>query len=282
MHVRTFLLRAAVLAGALSTMSASAVAQRDVREWQQDLHDWVDQCRSWGDNDSGDRYRVCDVRQQTMPASGRTIAVDAGENGGISVTAWDGDSVLIGAKVQASAPSDAEAKEIASQVHIVRDGGRIRAEGPAHRSRTSWSVSFELLVPRRSDLSLDANNGGIHVADVQGRMELSTTNGGIHLDGVGGNVHGHTTNGGLDIRLSGQRWSGDGLNVTTTNGGVRLQVPRDYSAQLETGTVNGGMNIDFPVTVQGRIGRRLSAQLGAGGPTIRATTTNGGVSIRRG
>jgi len=282
MNARTFLLRAALLAGALGTMSSSAMAQRDVREWQQDLHDWVDRCRSWGNGDWDDHYRVCDTQQQSMRASGREIAVDAGQNGGITVAAWDGDSVLIGAKVQASAPSEAEAKEIASQVHIVRDGSRIHAEGPARRSRTSWSVSFELLVPRRSDLSLEANNGGIHVADVQGRMELSTVNGGLSLDGVGGDVHGHTTNGGLDIRLSGQRWAGDGLDVSTTNGGVRLHVPRDYSAQLETGTVNGGMNIDFPITVQGRIGRRLSTQLGSGGPTIRATTTNGGVSIRRG
>ena len=41
------------------------------------------------------------------------------------------------------------------------------------------------------------------------------------------------------------------------------------------------MRIDFPITVQGRIGRSLSTDLGNGGQTIRATTTNGGVEIRR-
>jgi hypothetical protein len=33
--------------------------------------------------------------------------------------------------------------------------------------------------------------------------------------------------------------------------------------------------------VQGSIGRRLTTQLGNGGATIRAVTTNGGVTIHR-
>ena len=59
-----------------------------------------------------------------------------------------------------------------------------------------------------------------------------------------------------------------------------LDIPRGYNAQLETGTVNGGVNIDFPITVQGSIGHRITTKLGNGGPRIRATTTNGGVRIR--
>jgi hypothetical protein len=60
---------------------------------------------------------------------------------------------------------------------------------------------------------------------------------------------------------------------------VNLSMPRNYSARLETGTVNGSMNIDFPITLQGSIGRRITTQLGSGGPPIRALTTNGGVRI---
>jgi hypothetical protein len=45
--------------------------------------------------------------------------------------------------------------------------------------------------------------------------------------------------------------------------------------------VNGGLDLGFPITVQGNVGRRLTTQLGAGGATIRAITTNGGVSVRR-
>ena len=82
--------------------------------------------------------------------------------------------------------------------------------------------------------------------------------------------------------LTGDTWEGAGLDVTTTNGGVRLRIPDDYSARLETGTVHGGIDIDFPVTVQGRIGREFSTTLGKGGRLVQVATTNGGVRVTRG
>ena len=58
-----------------------------------------------------------------------------------------------------------------------------------------------------------------------------------------------------------------------------LYVPRGYNALLETGTTNGGMRVDFPITVRGSLNRHISTQLGSGGPTVRVITTNGGVRI---
>jgi DUF4097 and DUF4098 domain-containing protein YvlB len=119
------------------------------------------------------------------------------------------------------------------------------------------------------------------VQDIDGRLDLSALNGGISLSGVSGDVHGQTTNGAVSATLDGDRWRGPGLDLQTTNGSVNLDIPDGYSARLETGTVNGGMRIDFPVTLQGNIGRHITTVLGDGGPTIRAVTTNGGVNITR-
>ena len=114
-------------------------------------------------------------------------------------------------------------------------------------------------------------------------MALTAYNGPVSLDGVGGDVHARTTNGPIDIELTGERWEGAGLDAETTNGPVELAIPDGYSAQLEFGTVNGPMTLAFPltVTIQGRVGRRITTVLGKGGPTIRAITTNGPVAIRR-
>ena len=106
-------------------------------------------------------------------------------------------------------------------------------------------------------------------------------NGGISIAGVAGNVHGRTTNGGVTATLRGDAWDGAGLDLRTTNGGVRIRVPDDYSARLETRTVNGGIDIDFPVTVTGRIGKEISTTLGKGGALVRAETTNGHVRVSR-
>lgn len=223
----------------------------------------------------------CEVKEQTLPASDSTIAVDGRMNGGISIKGWERNEVLLRARIQTAAPSESEANQLAQQVRIETAGSKIFASGPENRNDHWWSVSYEIFVPLRSNLSLKTNNGGISINDVNGRLEFSALNGGVSLKRVGGSVRGSTTNGGLNIELSGNRWDGEALDVNTTNGGVSMSIPENYSAHLETGTVNGGLNIDFPVTVQGNIKRELAVNLGSGGPTIRAKTTNGGVNIKR-
>ena len=55
---------------------------------------------------------------------------------------------------------------------------------------------------------------------------------------------------------------------------------RVSSAELETGTVNGRAEIDFPVLIHAGRERRFTTALGSGGPKIRAVTHNGSLSIR--
>ena len=137
-----------------------------------------------------------------------------------------------------------------------------------------------MLIPSRTDVSLETHNGGI-TSPKSPAESFEGHNGGVVLKRVGGSVRGGTTNGGLVVELDGSRWDGEELDVHTTNGGIVMSVPDNYSAHLETGTVNGHLSIDFPVTVQGRITRELAVNLGSGGATVRAMTTNGGVRIKR-
>jgi len=229
---------------------------------------------------NGDRVGHCLIREQTIPATG-AVTVDGKKNGGVSVKGWDRREVLVRAKVQTWANTKRDAEVIAGQVYVAADGGNIHAEGPSNGGDQWWAVSYEVFVPRNTNLSLKTHNGGISITEVRGQIEFDALNGGVTLRHLAGHVKGTTKNGGLNIELDGNRWDGEGMDVTTTNGGVNLKVPENYSAHLETGTVNGGMKFDFPVTVQGEIKRELSTDLGSGGPTIRARTTNGGVTIRR-
>ena len=237
------------------------------------------------DNWNSDRLQGhCEIKEQTVPAGG-AIAVDGGRNEGVSVKGWDRGEILVRARVQTAASTQAEADQLATQIKIETAGLRIHAEGPAQSDNAQWWVSFEVMVPRRSDLSLSASNGGVSIVDVHGKIEFKTTNGGVNLVRVGGNVQGNTTNGGVNVVLDGARWDGEQLNVRTTNGGVNLLMPDNYSAHLETGTVNGNVSSDIPLNVpvndRGRMPKDISVDLGAGGATVRATTTNGGVRLGR-
>src|SRR5215216_4981927 len=181
----------------------------------------------------------CEIREQTLAPSGGTIGIDGRQNGGVSVKGWDQNQILVRARVQTGAPTGAEAEALAKQIRIETSGAKIFASGPENRRDYHWDVSYEIFVPRRTDLSVETQNGGIAIVEVNGRIDFTALNGGVVLKRVGGAVRGSTTNGGLVIELSGDRWEGESLDVSTTNGGVIMSVPENYSAHLETGTVNG-------------------------------------------
>jgi len=271
-----FLGRSVLIAALLTSTGIAVLAQKDKdKDKDRSLT-----CReeSWyNDRLVGN----CEIREQTLALSGGTIAIDGRQNGGVNVKGWDQNQVLVRARVQTGAPTAADAEALGRQVRIETSGAKIHASGPETRRDYQWNVSYEVFVPRRADLSIETTNGGIAIADVNGRIDFTALNGGVVLKRVGGAVRGSTTNGGLVIELTGDRWDGDSLDVSTTNGGVIMSVPENYSANLQTGTVNGSVSVDFPVTVQGRLNKQIALNLGSGGATVKAMTTNGGVHLKR-
>jgi DUF4097 and DUF4098 domain-containing protein YvlB len=233
-----------------------------------------------GDHQDG-RSRSCNIVEQTLAATGK-LSVDPGRNGGVTVKGWSQGQTLVRAKIEAWAASDSEAGLIAGQVHADAAGGQLRASGPETKNNTGWAVSYEVFVPHNTDLTLNANNGGIHISDVRGRLEFKTTNGGVHLSRIAGDVDGSTQNGGVHVELAGSRWEGGQMNVRTQNGGVHVAMPEQYSAHIQTETVNGGIHSEFPMPSTGeRRPRNLDFNVGSGGALIHLSTVNGGVHLQR-
>jgi hypothetical protein len=222
------------------------------------------------------------VRDSRLPAPVGPLTVDASPNGGIRVEAWDQNDVLVRAVVQTWGEDDNDAKAQLSRVQVTAAGTRVSADGPDSndgRRRSGWSVGFRIRAPRQVALALTAHNGGISLFGMKSDVRFETHNGGVTLDELGGHVVGSTRNGGVNVRLGGSTWDGSGLDVETTNGGVSIALPGSYSAELDASTTNGGFRTEYPLTVTGRIDRRVHATLGSGGPLLKVTTTNGGVKI---
>jgi Putative adhesin len=224
----------------------------------------------------------CEIKEQTLPASGGVIDVQPGTNGGITVRGWDRKDMLVRARILTAAPSDQEARSMTSQVRFANGAASLHAEGPEADDNHWWSLDYEIFAPRNSDLNMTAENGGIHVADLRGAVRFHTVNGGVHLDQVTGDVQGQTTNGGVTINVASDRWDGKGIDVQTSNGGIKLNVSPQFSGHVEASTVNGGISRDGGSLPHASSGRTAAFDLGSGGPTIRLATTNGGIHIATG
>jgi hypothetical protein len=245
--------------------------------------------QDWSPDWCGEDHRRgghhCEVREYTVQPTDGRLAVNARPNGGIQVEGWNGGEIRVLARVLTRAEDAAAAARLAEEVDVRLDHGRIETAGPRSdrgrfRGERSWSVSYRILVPRGTDLELEALNGAIRVAGVEGGVSAQTTNGAIRLSDVDGAVRARTTNGSVGAEFSSGFRLAHAAELRTTNGSVDVTLPRDFSARLEASTTNGGITTDFPLMVQGRIGRRVSAVLGEGGPELRVATTNGGIRLR--
>lgn len=246
---------------------------------QESPEQWTARCRESGSRRS---ERHCEVREYTLRSTGN-LRVSSAPNGGIQVIAWDRPDVQVIARIQAQAPSGDQAKEIVSGIEISAVPGDIRSTGPEMRDRRSWSVSYQIRAPARTSVDLNTVNGGLDIEGLTGQLRLQTVNGSIRMAAVAGAVRAETTNGPIHVALAGGGWEGEGggLDVETTNGSVRLTVPEGFGARLEASTTNGGLEFGFPVTVEGRMSRRVTATIGGGGPMLRIRTTNGAISVIR-
>jgi Putative adhesin len=233
----------------------------------------------------GGKEKVCELRRTTLPLVNGQITV-SGKNGGIEVIGEDRQNIALEARVVAQDSSTGKARSLLKEIKILTDGS-IRAEGPMSSGLfsglfgNSWYVNFRLHVPRHLAAELHSENGGIDISNIDGEISAHTTNGGLTLRDLGGRVHATTVNGGVNIALNGSQWHGEGLFAKSTNGGVNLKAPDHYSAHLIAATVNGGVSVAFPITIQGSIRNHIDTQIGQGGSTIQVETTNGGVSIDR-
>jgi hypothetical protein len=236
-------------------------------------------CSENWSNDEKVSFR--EIRDMTLKSTG-SLSVDAGRNGGIKVKGENRPDVLIRACVTTWGATAEAAKSLAGTIRIATDS-TIRTEGASEEK--DWSVSYEILVPTATNLNLSAFNGGISIQSVDGAIEFKTTNGGVSLHEVAGDVKGKTTNGGISVTLAGNTWKGNGLDVETTNGGVHLVMPANYSAHFETRTVNGGFATDIPGLDEDRDekerrqGVSINKDINGGGALIRVVTTNGGVKL---
>ena len=220
----------------------------------------------------------CQLRRATLTLNGNPLSVSS-TNGSIHVIGQDRSDVELEASVNVWASSNREADRLLRSIQVHTANGDIYDRGPHFFFFSGYSVNYRLLVPRGITGHFSNTNGGIALDHLNGKVRFGNTNGGVTLRSMNGDVQGHSVNGGIQITLAGDTWQGAGLRADTTNGGIDLRVPDQYSAHVDAGTVNGGISASFPVNVQGNVRNHLDANLGNGGPTIHLQTVNGGISI---
>ena len=149
-----------------------------------------------------------------------------------------------------------------------------------NNNRNDVQVEFVVRLPAGVKVDASTVNGGVDIEGATSTVVARTVNGSVGARSTGGAVSAHTTNG--DIMVRSAALDGARTEFTTTNGTITVELPGTVNADVDMRTVNGRLSSDFPLTVEGSFSpRRLHATLGKGGPTLRLSTVNGSIRLRK-
>jgi DUF4097 and DUF4098 domain-containing protein YvlB len=119
-------------------------------------------------------------------------------------------------------------------------------------------TTFEIRVPRQTNVDVTSFSSGITVQDVEGRHRVNNFSGDVQL-----------------LNVSGP------LRAKTFSGDIDLQVPGAEGADLRFSTFSGDIRTDLPITLVSKSRKQLHATLNGGGREVTVETFSGDVRINR-
>jgi hypothetical protein len=149
-----------------------------------------------------------------------------------------------------------------------------------NNNRNDVQVEFVVKLPAGVKVDASTVNGGVEIDGATSEVVAHTVNGSVEARSTGGPVSSRTTNGDITVRSA--SIDREHTEYSTTNGSITVELPASVNADIDMRTVNGHLSSDFPLTVEGSFSpRRMHATLGKGGATLRLSTVNGSIRLRK-
>jgi DUF4097 and DUF4098 domain-containing protein YvlB len=229
---------------------------------------------------SGDRMELENINGaiEVTQGTGRTAVVE------VTKTVKEGDGSLVKAIME-----EGNGWMRVCTIYLNRDPNRTTCSGENsnnwggsnRRNRLNVEMHYVVRVPTGVAVEVETVNGNVTLRGLDTPASVETVNGSIEFEAAGAHRL-ETVNGQIRARLTSASWQGT-LNVETVNGTIDLTLPANFAADVRGETVNGGIQSDFPMTVEGRWGpKSFSGTIGGGGGRVLSLeTVNGAIRLRR-
>jgi DUF4097 and DUF4098 domain-containing protein YvlB len=204
------------------------------------------------------------------------------------------DAHNVGVKYVLKVPRRAELAEIRSTNGSMRIN---ETEGAANLHTSNGSVHVS---KTRGKLEIVTSNGSVQIQENDGETDVRTSNGSVRASGIRGPLTATTSNGGMHVDLDESR--GGPVTLTTSNGGVDIKLGSAAQSTVKAETSNGGITLrmpasagahvravtsshskvssDFDVRKEGNNSEsHLEGVVGAGGPSVDLTTSQGSIRL---
>jgi DUF4097 and DUF4098 domain-containing protein YvlB len=174
--------------------------------------------------------------------------------------------------------------------------------GTTHMEHINGTIHFhtgraEMQAARLDGVADIGRPADLTVSQAVGPFVMNTKNHNVKLDRIAGDVTVNDHNGTVELTAAPPLGA---VNIADSNGTVNLVLPEQVGFSVQASTTNGGVDTDFPLTIQNvtRTGgdrlatlssnrnresyKSLNGTVGGGGPQVQIATTNGDISIHKG
>jgi DUF4097 and DUF4098 domain-containing protein YvlB len=253
--------------------------------------------------DYGMRAKYERTVQLSSPMSPGSSFETQTHNGSIKITGADITECNITATITGRARTEEDAQKLAERttVRLESFGDRLiaRIDKPTFLRNQSVNVSFDVQVPDECDLELTTHNGPMEITNITGRLngtthngritaeqvsgiaELVTHNGSVVCRDISGDTRLRTHNGSIKVYYSKAAPSLCDISLITSNGGIEIETPSNFSGEVDISTHNGSIRTDLPITIVGKISKsKLTGKIGTGQGKLHLETHNGSIRVQ--
>jgi hypothetical protein len=185
---------------------------------------------------------------------------------------WGHSEVLVHINILAPAKSDLDVSTADGELKVSGFEGDLRLS----TEDGDLSVSACSGVARVS-----AEDGDVTVRDFQGDVDAGIEDGDLRVEGKLGRLSADAEDGDVDVRLAeGSVMTAD-WRVEAADGGVKIQVPEGFAADLDVDTHDGSIDIDLPATAADMSEGKLTGSMNGGGHRLVIRTEDGSVRLSK-
>lgn len=134
-------------------------------------------------------------------------------------------------------------------------------------------------------LRAHTGDGTIRLQDLDGSVEVDTGDGGGEVSGKLSVLRLRTGDGSVNVRVEDGSAMADGWEIRTGDGGIRLELPGGFAADLDASTGDGHVSVEGFGEAGGGQGDEargeLRRQLGSGGKVLRVRSGSGGIWVKK-
>jgi hypothetical protein len=223
---------------------------------------------------------------------GQTLAV-TNIDGNVTVRRGEGRTAHVtvtkvvrrgnGDLVEALLEETAEGIRVCTVYRSVDDPRPTRCHGNrgtgSHSDPLDVTMTYTVVVPSGVQLDVSTVDGNVEGGEIDTSAHLTTVDGDVTWHGVLPEQV-TTVDGNIAIDVVGA--IDHDARFSTVDGDIRVTVPGAAQFVVTATSVDGDIDSDFPLTVQGKWGpRALRGTVNGGGPTLRFTTVDGSLALRR-